>query len=60
MSPRVTILLSDTGGGHRSVAEAVRSELLMLQSGLSVELVDGLLRYAPFRSTVFLIGTQKL
>lgn len=48
MSPRVTILLSDTGGGHRSVAEAVRSELLMLQSGLSVELVDGLLRYAPF------------
>lgn len=48
MSARVTILLSDTGGGHRAVAKAVRSELLTLRPELRVELVDGLLQYAPY------------
>jgi len=44
----VTILLSDTGGGHRAVAVSVRAELLMLQADLQVELVDGLMQYAPY------------
>lgn len=48
MSSRVTILLSDTGGGHRAVAKAVCSELLTLRPGLRVDLVDGLVHYAPF------------
>ena len=48
MSSRVTILLSDTGGGHRAVAKAVRSELLTLRPGLCVDLVDGLVHYAPY------------
>lgn len=48
MSARVTILMSDTGGGHRAVAEALRSEILTLRPGLLVELVDGLVRYAPY------------
>ena len=48
MSARVTILLSDTGGGHRAVAVSVRAELLMRQTGLQVELVDGLMEYAPY------------
>ncbi len=48
MNARVTILMSDTGGGHRAVATAVRSELWKLRRGLRVELVDGLLRYAPY------------
>ena len=48
MSARVTILMSDTGGGHRAVAEALRSEILTLRPSLLVELVDGLVRYAPY------------
>ena len=45
---KVTILMSDTGGGHRSVATAVRSALITAKPGLCVELVDGLLHYAPY------------
>jgi 1,2-diacylglycerol 3-beta-galactosyltransferase len=45
---KVTILMSDTGGGHRSVATAVESALVTEKPGLSVELVDGLLDYAPY------------
>lgn len=41
-------MLSDTGGGHRSVANALRSEALNLQPGLRVELVDGFSHYAPY------------
>jgi len=48
LNARVTILMSDTGGGHRAVATAVRSELWKLRRGLRVEMVDGLLRYAPY------------
>ena len=42
---KVTILMSDTGGGHRSVATAVESALVTEQPEISVELVDGLLDY---------------
>jgi len=45
---KVTILMSDTGGGHRSVATAVRSALVTEKPGLCVELVDGLLQYTPY------------
>ena len=45
---KVTILMSDTGGGHRSVATAVESALVTEQPEISVELVDGLLDYAPY------------
>ena len=45
---KVTILMSDTGGGHRSVATAVESALVTENPEISVELVDGLLDYAPF------------
>ncbi len=42
MSKRVLILMSDTGGGHRAAAEAIR-EALYIQHGeaaVQVELVD--------------------
>ncbi len=45
---KVTILMSDTGGGHRSVATAVESALVTEKPEISVELVDGLLDYSPY------------
>ncbi len=45
---KVTILMSDTGGGHRSVAAAVESALVTERPETNVELVDGLLDYTPY------------
>jgi 1,2-diacylglycerol 3-beta-galactosyltransferase len=45
---KVTILMSDTGGGHRSVAAAVEAALVTEKPEISVELVDGLLDYSPY------------
>jgi 1,2-diacylglycerol 3-beta-galactosyltransferase len=46
--PRILILFSDTGGGHRSAAEAI-SEALHLEYGeeIGVEMVDIFKEYAP-------------
>jgi 1,2-diacylglycerol 3-beta-galactosyltransferase len=46
--PRVLFLFSDTGGGHRSAAEAI-IEALQLESpgSFDIELVDVFKRYAP-------------
>lgn len=48
MSKRVLILMSDTGGGHRAAAEAIR-EALVIQHGeeAQVELVDVFRDYSP-------------
>ena len=49
MKKRVLILMSDTGGGHRAAAEAIR-DALYLQHGeaaVSIELVDVFRDYAP-------------
>ncbi len=49
MSKRVLILMSDTGGGHRAAAEAIR-EALYNQHGeaaVQVELVDVFREYSP-------------
>ncbi len=49
MSKRVLILMSDTGGGHRAAAEAIR-EALYIRHGpdmAQVELVDVFREYSP-------------
>jgi len=46
--PKYLFLFSDTGGAHRSAAEAVREALDAVSEGeVEVELVDFLLDYAP-------------
>ena len=49
MRQKVVILMSDTGGGHRTSAEAIH-EGLVYEYGdtLAVELIDGLRDYAPY------------
>lgn len=49
MARKIVILFSDTGGGHRSAAEAI-AEALTAQHGpeARIELVDGLKHYAPY------------
>ncbi len=49
MTKRVLILMSDTGGGHRAAAEAIR-DALKRQHGtaVEVELVDVFRQYSPF------------
>ena len=48
-SKQVLILFSDTGGGHRSSAEAIREALLAKYPGqCQAELVDIFLQYTPF------------
>lgn len=49
MTKRIVILMSDTGGGHRAAAAAIREALDdEYGAGVSVELIDGLRRYAPY------------
>ncbi|MBI3361289.1 MAG: glycosyltransferase [Chloroflexi bacterium] len=49
MSKRILVLFSDTGGGHRSSAEAIREALLANYAGqCEVELVDLFVEYMPY------------
>ncbi len=46
---RVLFLFSDTGGGHRAAAEAIRDALVLRRSGeVRVEMVDVFRHYSPF------------
>ena len=46
--PHILILFSDTGGGHRSAAEAIIEALeLECEGAFSVEMVDFFKSYAP-------------
>lgn len=46
---RVLLLMSDTGGGHRAAAEAIRDALLQRHEGqVTAELVDVFRAYSPF------------
>lgn len=46
---RVLLLMSDTGGGHRAAAEAIRDALLQRYEGqVAAELVDVFRAYSPF------------
>jgi 1,2-diacylglycerol 3-beta-galactosyltransferase len=46
---RVLILMSDTGGGHRAAAEAIRDALMQRHGDqVSVELIDVFRAYTPF------------
>lgn len=49
MKKRILFLMSDTGGGHRAAAEALREALYLQQgkSAVSVELVDVFRDYSP-------------
>lgn len=49
MKKRVLILMSDTGGGHRAAAEAIRDALYLKQgeNAVKVELVDVFRDYSP-------------
>lgn len=45
---RILFLMSDTGGGHRAAAEAIREALLLRHEGeVAVELVDVFKGYSP-------------
>lgn len=45
---RVLILMSDTGGGHRAVANAIHDALLLRHGDeVEVQVLDGLKEYAP-------------
>jgi len=49
VTKRVLLLFSDTGGGHRAAAEAIRDALLRKHPGeVSVEMVDVFRSYTPF------------
>ena len=49
MSTRITILMSDTGGGHRASAEAIREALeTELNAEVKTEIIDVFLEYAPY------------
>jgi 1,2-diacylglycerol 3-beta-galactosyltransferase len=39
---RVNLLISDTGGGHRACANALRAAMIEQEPGIEVEIVDGL------------------
>ena len=48
MTKRVLILMSDTGGGHRAVATAIRDALIIRHGdAVEVQILDGLKEYAP-------------
>ncbi|MFZ4813198.1 MAG: MGDG synthase family glycosyltransferase [Phototrophicaceae bacterium] len=48
MSKRILILMSDTGGGHRAVATAMRDALIIEHGDeAQVEILDGLREYTP-------------
>ena len=46
---RILILMSDTGGGHRAAAEAIRDTLYKLygEDQAKVSIVDVLRQYSP-------------
>lgn len=49
MSKRILLLFSDTGGGHRAAAEAIRDALLVKHPGeAQIEMVDVFRQYTPF------------
>jgi 1,2-diacylglycerol 3-beta-galactosyltransferase len=49
MTKRVLILMSDTGGGHRAAAEAIRDAMaIRYGDAASVEMVDVFRGYSPF------------
>ena len=49
MSKRILLLFSDTGGGHRAAAEAIRDALLAKHPGeAQIEMVDVFRQYTPF------------
>jgi len=46
---RILILFSDTGGGHRAAAEAIRDALLIRHPNeVSIDMVDVFRAYSPF------------
>src|SRR5258707_14152058 len=46
---RVLLLMSDTGGGHRAAAEAIRDALIERHGeAVSVEMIDVFRSYSPF------------
>jgi len=46
---RILILFSDTGGGHRAAAEAIRDALLIRHPNeVSIEMIDVFRAYSPF------------
>jgi len=48
MAKRILILMSDTGGGHRAVAHAIRDALTIKYGNqVEVEVLDGIKEYAP-------------
>jgi 1,2-diacylglycerol 3-beta-galactosyltransferase len=48
LTKRVLILMSDTGGGHRAVANAVRDALtIKYGDAVQTEIIDGLKEYTP-------------
>ncbi len=48
MAKRVLILMSDTGGGHRAVANAIRDALtIRYGDAVQTQVLDGLKEYAP-------------
>lgn len=48
MTQRILILMSDTGGGHRAVANAIQDALKIRHGDAAdVQILDGLKEYAP-------------
>src|SRR5690349_19574969 len=46
---RVLILMSDTGGGHRAAAEAIREAMVRKYGeAVQIEIVDVFRKYTPF------------
>jgi 1,2-diacylglycerol 3-beta-galactosyltransferase len=46
---RILLLFSDTGGGHRAAAEAIRDALLIRHPGeVAIEMIDVFRSYTPF------------
>lgn len=50
---RILLLFSDTGGGHRAAAEAIRDALLIRHPGeVAIEMIDVFRSYTPFRLSI--------
>src|SRR5262245_12963810 len=49
---RVLLLMSQTGGGHRAAAEAIRAHILLEVPGADVQVVDAIAEISPFWSGV--------
>jgi hypothetical protein len=48
--PKILIVLSDTGGGHKASASPISSALELLQEDLEVKTVDVIENYTPWFS----------